>query len=105
MLEKLSDLLDLLGQVSPAWQGFFMAIVISVLRILYDGKEKKWQRIVLESLICGCLTLGVFAVIAWLKLPLFLSVAAGGAIGFLGVMQLRALALKYLNIRVSDGRD
>ncbi|MBO2926667.1 phage holin, lambda family [Metapseudomonas otitidis] len=96
---------DILAQVkdlSPAWQGFVMAFVIAVLRAIYDGKEKRWQRILLEALICGGLTLAASTAIAWFNLPESLAIAFGGALGFLGVMQARKLALRFLNIRVDD---
>ncbi len=80
-----------------------MAVVIAVLRAIYDGKEKRWIRILLEALICGGLTLAAASVIAWLDLPESLAIAFGGAMGFLGVIQARRLALRYLNIRVTDG--
>ncbi|WP_373874035.1 phage holin, lambda family [Pseudomonas tohonis] len=97
------DVLASAQNLSPAWQGAVMAVVIAVLRAIYDGKEKRWIRILLEALICGGLTLAAASVIAWLDLPESLAIAFGGAMGFLGVIQARRLALRYLNIRVTDG--
>lgn len=98
MLERL---LDALQDIPPQWQGFLMAFVISILRVIYDGKESRPMRIFLEALICGGLSLCASTVISWLGLPQSLSVAAGGAIGFMGVMKVRQLALKYFNIKVN----
>ena len=69
----------------PLWQGAIMAILISGLRVLYDAKETSKRRIILEALICGGLSLSASSVIEWMEWPSNLSVAAGGAIGFLGV--------------------
>lgn len=34
-----------------------MAVAISALRVVYDQEETHWTRIMLESLICGALSL------------------------------------------------
>ncbi|GFM73590.1 holin [Pseudomonas cichorii] len=81
----------------PLWQGVIMAAVISFLRVLYDARETKPWRIILESLICGCLSLVASTIIEWLEWPASLSVAAGGAIGFLGVAAIRELMLRIIN--------
>ncbi|RMV39411.1 Holin [Pseudomonas syringae pv. maculicola] len=41
---------------NPLWQGAIMAIIVSLLRILYDAKETSKRRIFFEALICGALT-------------------------------------------------
>jgi lambda family phage holin len=80
----------------PLWQGAIMAILISGLRVLYDAKETSKRRIILEALICGGLSLSASSVIEWMEWPSNLSVAAGGAIGFLGVTAIRELVTKFL---------
>lgn len=80
---------------SPTWQGAIMASIIATLRILYDGKETRWTRILLESLICGCLSLAASSGIEWLGWPSSMAVALGGAIGFLGVTAIRDWLVKW----------
>jgi len=48
---------------NPLWQGAIMATVISGLRVLYEAKETSKRRILLESLICGGLSLSASSVI------------------------------------------
>lgn len=93
-------LLDFLRDIPPEMQGFIMSFVIAILRLLYDAKETRRMRIFLEGLICGGLTLCASYIIESMGWPESLCVAAGGAIGFIGVMQLRQMALKYLKIKV-----
>lgn len=92
-------------------QGFVMALVIAVLRVIYDRKEKAWQRIVLEGLLCGLLTIAGTALAAlaigfWF--PSFqasltlISVGTGGMVGFFGVEALRQLAIRMLRIKLTD---
>ncbi|SIQ37345.1 phage holin, lambda family [Aquipseudomonas alcaligenes] len=104
-------ILEWLGQPSPTVQGFLMAMVIAGLRVMYDRKEKAWQRILLEALLCGLLTvagtsLAALAIGFWwpqFQAPLAsIAVGLGGAIGFFGVEAVRRLAIKLLRIRLTD---
>ena len=81
---------------NPLWQGAIMAIIVSLLRILYDAKETSKRRILFEALICGALSLVASSLIEWMSWPPGLSVAAGGTIGFLGVTAIRELVTRFL---------
>lgn len=85
---------------NPLWQGLIMAVVISFLRVLYEARETKPWRIILESLICGCLSLVASIIIEWMEWPPSASIVAGGAIGFLGVTVMRELLLRVINRKV-----
>ena len=103
--------LEWLGQPAPTVQGFLMAMVIAVLRVMYDRKEKAWQRILLEGLLCGVLAVGGTALAA-LVLSFFwpdfeaplgrLAVALGSMLGFFGVEAVRRLAIRLLRIKLTD---
>lgn len=97
MLERF---IDALKDIPPEWQGFIMSFFIAILRVIYDAKETRPMRIFLEALICGGLSLCASTVIGWAGLPQSLSVAAGGAIGFIGVMKIREIALRYFKLKV-----
>ncbi|UYZ83364.1 phage holin family protein [Entomomonas sp. E2T0] len=47
---------------SATWQGAIMASIIAILRILYDGKETKPLKIILEAVIFGALSLCVVSI-------------------------------------------
>lgn len=81
---------------TPLWQGAIMAATVSLLRVLYEGKEANKWRVLLEALICGALSLSASSVIEWMAWPSSLSVAAGGTIGFIGVTAIRELIIKFL---------
>ena len=87
---------------NPLLQGAIMAILISLLRVLYDAKETSKRRIIFEALICGGLSLSASSVIAWMEWPSNLSVAAGGAIGFLGVTAIREMVTRFLGRKVDS---
>ncbi|QHF02433.1 phage holin, lambda family [Pseudomonas asturiensis] len=81
---------------NPSVQGLIMAVIVSLLRILYDAKETSKRRIFFEALICGALSLVASSLIEWMAWPPSLSVAAGGSIGFLGVTAIRELVTRFL---------
>lgn len=81
---------------NPLWQGAIMAATVSLLRVMYEAKEANKWRIVFEALICGALSLSASSIIEWMAWPPSLSVAAGGAIGFIGVTVIRELIIKFL---------
>lgn len=87
---------------NPLLQGAIMAILISLLRVLYDAKETSKRRIIFEALICGGLSLSASSVIAWMEWPSNLSVAAGGAIGFLGVTAIREMVTRFIGRKVDS---
>lgn len=85
---------------NPLWQGAIMAVIVSLLRVMYDAKETSKQRIIFEALICGALSLVASSLIEWMAWPSSLSVAAGGSIGFLGVTAIRELVTRFLGRKV-----
>lgn len=76
-----------------------LAMVISILRACYDGKERRWQRRALEASICGLLTLACYGLVGLFGWPESIAVTLGGSIGFLGVDTLRAQIIKRLNTK------
>ena len=78
-----------------------MAIFIAILRIIYDGKETRPMRILLEAAICGALSLTVSYGIIALGLNHNWSIFGGGAIGYLGSATVRGMAIKLLNSKVN----
>ncbi|WP_295487980.1 phage holin family protein [uncultured Pseudomonas sp.] len=91
-------------------QGILAAAVISALRALYDG-ERRWVRVLIESLLCGALTgpastLTAFGILwfkpDWTGTADSVATMVGGAIGFAGVMQLRKIIVKRLGLEATD---
>lgn len=80
--------------------GVIMAMIISVLRVIYDKEETKPMRIILEALICGALSLTVSSAVVALGLDSHWSVFAGGVIGYFGSTTVRSLSIKILNTKI-----
>jgi lambda family phage holin len=70
---------------------------IAVLRVLYDKKETRPLRVVLEALVCGGLSLTAFYGISAAGLSHNWAVFAGGAIGYLGSDTVRAVAMRVIH--------
>jgi len=77
-----------------------MAVAMSALRIVYDKEETNFMRIVLESLICGGLTLSVGSALVAMGYGPGWYLFCGGMIGFMGSQFIRALAKKVLKKKV-----
>lgn len=94
--------------MSPELRAALMAVVIAWLRIAYDGHETKWQRVALESVLCGALSYGISSGLAYFdSLPVGVSVFAGATVGFLGVDFVRNMGKKYVEKRIDkdDGLE
>jgi lambda family phage holin len=87
---------DFLSKIPPELAGVGLAMVISFLRIIYDGEEESWFRIILESLLCGALSLTAYFAINALGVDLNWAIFAGGTIGYLGPKSVRALTVRFL---------
>ncbi|MEL4887658.1 phage holin, lambda family [Pectobacterium betavasculorum] len=74
--------------------GVILAVFIAMLRVAYSGGT--WRLMLLESALCGVLTLTAVASFYYYDLPKTLTPALGGMIGFIGVKQIRYGLLRFL---------
>jgi len=84
------------------FQGIEVAIyasLVALLRVLFDAKEKRWQRIALEVLLSGLIAKGADQIAIALGYS-HLDVAIGAAIGLLGVENIRYFGRKYLTKKI-----
>ncbi|WP_442870693.1 phage holin, lambda family [Cobetia sp. MMG027] len=76
-----------------------ISIVVSVLRSILKGGDKK--EVVLEPLLCGCLTFVAVSIGEYLKIPSDLTVAIGGFVGFMGVKKISGLLDQMIKSKIS----
>ena len=74
-----------------------MAVLISILRVIYDGEEADRTRMFLEALICGSLSLCAAGIIRWAGFPDDVAIAVGGSVGFIGVQKIREYAFRWMD--------
>lgn len=100
MPERLTLLMEWLSTLPGPIQAFAAAVIVAPLRICYDGSEDKWQRIALESALCGTIAYGIASGADYFSVPHGVAVFIGSAIGFAGVVKFRDLALAWIGKRV-----
>ena len=88
---------DSFTKLPPEIMGIVLAMSIGLVRVVYDENETKPIRILMESLVCGGLSVTATAAIMALNLDSNWAVFCGGIIGFMGTVTVRALALKLIN--------
>lgn len=94
---------ELIELLHSWWRGdtpmgaVLLSVSMAVLRIAYGGGG--WKKMVLEGLMCGAMTLTAVSALEYFSLPQSLSIAIGGALGFVGVEQVRSVATRVFNVR------
>ena len=74
-----------------------LSVLISALRIIYRGGSRK--AVLLESVLCGGITLAMLSGLSLLGLPQEAAAFVGGMVGLLGVDKVRRLAERFADIR------
>ena len=105
MPHEANSWINALNQLPAEIIGVAMAVFISVLRVVYDKEETRPMRIILESGICGGLSLTVSSAVTAMGLNVNWSIFAGGVIGYLGSATIKALVLKFLHKKVDTDDD
>ena len=80
--------------------GVLLSFILTILRVIYDKEESKWQRIIFEALLNSTLTIAAWATVLGLGYPPVLSVGLGAVFAFLGVNTVRSVARKYINKKI-----
>ncbi|WP_051299010.1 phage holin, lambda family [Marinobacterium litorale] len=89
--------------IPPSVQGVLMAVVIAILRVVYDQKETSIVRIILEGALCGSLAMTASTAIEALGYDQNWVIFFGGMIGFIGSTTIRAIAIKMIGQKVMKG--
>jgi lambda family phage holin len=87
-------------RVPPELAGLVIALIMSFLRVMYDGRETKPTRIMLEMAISGGLGLAASYAIRAMGWHLDWCIVASCVIAYLGPLTVRAIALRAIEARV-----
>ena len=101
MPDNVNQWVAFLNKLPPEIAGVLMSMFIAFLRVIYDREETKPMRVMLESLICGALSLTASYGILALQLNLNWAIFAGGVIGYIGSASVRTLAVRLINYKLS----
>lgn len=94
-------ILTWLAEQSPVIYAAVLSAVIAFLRVTYAGGTLRQK--VLEAMLCGTATLATVSGFSIFGLPVSASAFVGGLLGFIGVDQARALALRFLGKKADGG--
>ena len=83
-------LLQFLESLPEPVRAALLSAVVALLRVMYDGREPRWVRRVLESALCGSIALGVSHLVQAVGAQPGWATFLGAAIGLFGADQVRA---------------
>ncbi|WP_459749816.1 phage holin, lambda family [Pseudomonas sp. 3A(2025)] len=92
-------LLAWLATHQPQLYAAAMSTAVAVLRVAYGRGPAR--QMAFEGMLCGCLTLCLVPLLDWASLPQGMATFAGGALGFLGVERVRALANRWAERKIN----
>jgi len=90
--ETWEALLAWLQSVAPSLYALALSTTIAALRVVYGGGSRR--QMMLEGALCGAATLAVVPLLGYLGFPADMAVFVGGFVGFVGVEEIRRLAIK-----------
>ncbi|QPG06963.1 phage holin, lambda family [Salinimonas marina] len=93
---------DHLKETPPTVISAALAVVISILRVIYDKEETSFVRILLESALCGALAVVAGSGVTALGLDQDWTIFIGGSIGFIGSQSIRAYADLFLKKKANE---
>lgn len=83
-------------------RGALLGTVVAFLRVMYDDREPRLLRRLLESTLCGAIAFAVASAAEAMGLHGGYSTFAGGAVGLLGADQVRAWAQRWGQKRIDQ---
>ncbi len=91
---------DVLGALPGPVRAAIVGALIALIRVMYDAREPRLMRRLLESALCGAIALCVASAAETLGLEAGYSTFFGGAIGLLGADQVRVWARLLVQRRI-----
>lgn len=93
-------MLQILESLPEPIRAALLAAVVAMLRILYDGREPRWIRRLLESALCGAIALGVAHLVDALGMTQGWATFLGASVGLYGADQVRTLGRTVVEKRI-----
>lgn len=91
-----------LKDIPPSASGFLLSVCVAALRVIFNQEETSAMRIVLESLLCGALTLTAGSAIEAAGYDSSWTLFAGGLIGFMGSQTIRVFANRFITKKIDE---
>jgi lambda family phage holin len=98
MIER--QLAEMLANIPEPFRASLLAAIVALMRILYDGKEPRWARRLLEAALCGAIALAIANLVQALGMSAGWATFLGAAVGLFGADQVREWGRKLADARV-----
>lgn len=95
MTDDPSALMKLIDMLPEPVRAAALAAVIALVRVAYDGKEPRWIRRSLESILCGLIALGVSSLVQAVGMADGWSTFIGASIGLFGADKVREWGQRF----------
>ena len=95
MQETTNAIMKLIELLPEPFRASALAAMVAFVRVMYDGKEPRLMRRVLESVLCGLIALSIAYMIEALGLSGNWATFIGGAVGLFGADQVRSWGRKF----------
>ena len=95
MQETTNAIMKLIELLPEPFRASALAAMVAFVRVMYDGKEPRLMRRVLESVLCGLIALSIAYMIEALGMSGNWATFIGGAVGLFGADQVRSWGRKF----------
>lgn len=102
-MKRPSTMFEEFKEIPPVLLSVLLAVVIALLRVVYDKEETSAVRIGLEAVLCGALAVVGASGVEAMGLDQNWTVFIGGVIGFVGSQSIRSFANTFID-RKANGK-
>ena len=102
MQDATDAIMKLIELLPEPFRASALAAMVAFVRVMYDGKEPRLMRRVLESVLCGLIALSIAYMIEALGMSGNWATFIGGAVGLFGADQVRAWGRKLAEKKMAD---
>lgn len=95
MQDTTDAIMKLINMLPEPFRASALAAMVAFVRVMYDGKEPRLMRRVLESVLCGLIALSIAYMIEALGMSGNWATFIGGAVGLFGADQVRSWGRKF----------
>ncbi len=95
MQDTTDAIMKLIELLPEPFRASALAAMVAFVRVMYDGKEPRLMRRVLESVLCGLIALSIAYMIEALGMSGNWATFIGGAVGLFGADQVREWGRKF----------
>lgn len=102
MQDSTDAIMRIIEMLPEPFRASVLAAFVAFVRVMYDGKEPRPMRRVLESVLCGLIALSIAYLVEALGMSGNWATFIGGAVGLFGADQVRAWGRKIAEKKIVE---